>query len=113
MVREESIEGISWAALQRVPFETLLDVPNGTDPQKDLLHKLVGDQICQMVSKLPERQQKILRLYFQEDRSQAWISSRLNLSEGRISQLRIEAIDRLKVMLSEGSRDLDTPHGAT
>jgi RNA polymerase sigma factor (sigma-70 family) len=99
LVQKEQLETIPWATIQRVPFATLLDLPNEADPHRDFLIKQDREILRGLISRLPPRQRQILHWYFMEERPQAEIGRLMEISEGRVSQIRIEAVARLKAMV--------------
>jgi RNA polymerase sigma factor for flagellar operon FliA len=99
LVQKEQLETIPWATIQRVPFATLLDTPNDSDPHRDLLIKQDREFARRLISRLSPRKRKILHLYFVEERTQAEIGKLMEISEGRVSQIRIEAVAQLKEMV--------------
>jgi len=68
------------------------------------------DQIAGEVSKLPERLQLVLGLYYQEECSFREIGEVLSLTESRVCQLHSEAIHRVRAGLGHDS-DSSPPSG--
>ncbi len=61
------------------------------------------------MSTLPERERHILALYYQEELTLAEIGQVIGVGESRVSQLRTQAIRRLRTALAERMR---APEGA-
>lgn len=71
------------ASTQEDPFEACF-----RREQRDILNRAL--------SRLPERERLIVRLYYQQDRTMKEIAAHLNVDESRISQLHAAALLRLK-----------------
>jgi len=91
-----------------------LDLPQGqeADPfallhNQRLRHKLVG-----LIESLPERERLLLALQFEQDLSQKEISLVMEISEGRVSQLRTQAIARIRAALAKQDWLHDVEDGA-
>jgi RNA polymerase sigma factor for flagellar operon FliA len=65
--------------------------------EKDELRQHLGKAIMQ----LPERERQILALYYEEEMTLAEIGAVIGVGESRVSQLRTQAIARLRSQLSE------------
>ncbi|HLR78924.1 MAG TPA: RNA polymerase sigma factor FliA [Burkholderiaceae bacterium] len=70
--------------------------PFGRMVAGDLRHALV-----QAIKNLPEREQLLLSLQFEQDLTQKEIAAVMEVSEGRISQIRSQAVIRLRAALTE------------
>ena len=82
-------------------------------PDVELERSEVRAQLAQALAKLPERERKVLALYYEEELTMAEIARVLDLSESRISQLRSLALSRLRVYLrSIGMTGIETPRAA-
>lgn len=57
------------------------------------------DVLIEAIGQLPEREQAIMAMLYQEDMNQKEIAEVLDLTEGRISQLRTQAIARIRAHL--------------
>ena len=62
--------------------------------QKELVQKVAG-----LMTRLPEKQQLVLALHYQEDLSYREISAVLDLTPGRISQLHTQAMIQIRAWL--------------
>jgi len=80
-----------------------------TDPFTLLNHQRLRGKLVELIEALPERERLLLALQFEQDLSQKEISLVLDISEGRVSQLRTQAIARIRAALSESDwlQDVD------
>lgn len=73
------------------------------DPVADPLGRLLRDglrsTLVAAITHLPEREQLLLSLQFEQDLNQKEIAAVLEVSEGRVSQLRSQAIARIRAWL--------------
>lgn len=78
----------------------------GRDPFSGVVLQSLRVAVVRAVKELPEREQLVLSLQFEKDLSQKEIAAVLELSEGRISQLRTQAITRIRAyLINEGWPD--------
>ncbi len=70
------------------PFNVVVDLEN---------HQLLTEALA----RLSEREQLVLDLYFQQDMTQREIAGLLNLTEGRISQIKSASLKKLRGFLAE------------
>jgi len=61
----------------------------------------VREHLAQAIAELPERERQILSLYYQEELTLAEIGAVIGVGESRVSQLRTQAIARLRTRLRE------------
>ena len=59
------------------------------------------EHLAQAIAELPERERQILSLYYQEELTLAEIGDVIGVGESRVSQLRTQAIARLRTRLRE------------
>jgi len=76
-----------------------LAVEPGDDQCRRLERAEVAEQLAAAVAQLPKRERQILSLCYQEEMTLAEVGAALGVSESRISQLRSQAIARLRVSL--------------
>ena len=73
------------------------------------LNKLVSDglreALMQAIENLPEREKLLLALQFDQDLNQKEIAAVLGVTEGRVSQLRSQAVARIRAALAKDSWD--------
>ena len=60
--------------------------------EREELHRLLGH----LIEEMPKMERTVLRLYFEEDMTLRQIAEMVNLHESRISQLKTQAIGRLR-----------------
>lgn len=75
------------------------------DPAQALLHHERVRLLAEAVRRLPEREQTVIALYYQEDLTMKEVGQVLGLTESRVSQIHSQAVLRLKghVRLGLGS----------
>jgi RNA polymerase sigma factor for flagellar operon FliA len=56
-----------------------------------------------LISRLPEQQRKVLALYYYEELNLRQVGEVLRVSESRVSQIRSQALRRLKAELTTSS----------
>ncbi len=74
-------------------------------PQAALLNEEFKHTLVECIGKLPEREQLVLSLIFEQALNLKEIAAVLDLTEGRVSQLRSQAVLRLRGMLKEAYWD--------
>lgn len=84
------------------------DAENHADPSASLVSQQLVDsehvsQLRSLISRLPEQQRKVLALYYYEELNLRQVGEVLHVSESRVSQIRSQALHRLKVELAESS----------
>lgn len=98
-----------WASMRGAVMsvaETLAQ--DGCDPVAILERRETSDLLARGMTRLPERDRVILRLYYTANLTLAQIGRRLGVTESRVSQLRSRAVLRLRghfAELAEGSPD--------
>jgi RNA polymerase sigma factor for flagellar operon FliA len=94
-------QSVGLLPLDDVPEEWLPD-----DPQADPFDHLALQQMRQLLArtleKLPEKQQMVMALHYQQDLSFAEIAEVLKLTRGRISQLHTQAMLTVRALMSPG-----------
>ena len=73
--------------------------------EKAELHEL-QDTLAQAIDRLPEKEKKVVSLYYYEELTLKEISLIMHLSEARISQLHTKAVFRLRGFLSRAKNNL-------
>jgi len=69
-------------------------------PLEQLANKNLHTALVQAIEALPERERLVLSLQFEQDLNQKEIAAVLEVTEGRISQLRTQAISRLRAKMA-------------
>lgn len=82
-----------------------------TGPQDDLFHLYQRSEhagrLAQDIKELPEREQRVLSLYYWEELTQKEIGKELGLTEGRVSQIRSAAVAHLREVIGTARRDCE------
>jgi RNA polymerase sigma factor FliA len=78
-----------------------LAVEPGDDQCRRLERAELAEQLAAAVARLPERERQVLSLYYEEEMTLAEVGAALGVSESRVSQLRSQAIARLRVSLRD------------
>lgn len=81
-------------------------------PEQQLQTQALRQCLIEAIEQLPEREQLLLSLQFEQDLNQKEIAVVMEVSEGRISQLRSQAISRIRAYLKanhweQQSEDID------
>ncbi|MGH7509176.1 MAG: sigma-70 family RNA polymerase sigma factor [Gemmatimonadales bacterium] len=74
-----------------------------TSPSQQLLESEHIAQLRGMISRLPDQQRKVLALYYYEELNLRQVGEVLRVSESRVSQIRSQALRRLKAELAAAS----------
>ncbi|WP_298017590.1 RNA polymerase sigma factor FliA [uncultured Castellaniella sp.] len=77
------------------------------NPLDWLLRDGLRNALVDAIRNLPEREQLLLSLQFEQDLNQKEIAAVLQVTEGRVSQLRSQAVARIRAWLSSHSWELD------
>ncbi|MFV0265314.1 MAG: RNA polymerase sigma factor FliA [Kluyvera sp.] len=88
-LQEESPEGIEQSDAQNEKL----------DPLNGLMMKKLMKQVSQEIAMLPEREQLLLNLYYQQELNMKEVGLLLGVTETRVSQLHSQAIKRLRARL--------------
>lgn len=83
-------------------------IAEGSDNRKDMLFDVLATSkfkrsLAEAIKKLPEREQQVLALYYDEELNLKEIGQVLELSESRICQLMSQSMARLRSMLKDWS----------
>ena len=70
-------------------------------PDESLLREDMQKSVARAIDTLPERQQQVLALYYQEECTLREIGLLLEVTESRVSQLHTEAIHRLRAAIGK------------
>lgn len=99
----QALEGQISAATV-IPLDDYLrvDMPGGADPEpvEKLEKQELKETLCQAIERLPEKEKKVVALYYYEEMTLKEISLVMHLSEARISQLHTKAVFRMRGYLS-------------
>lgn len=79
--------------------EDALPSSSNDDPFEFLSQKQWLEQVVGLISRLPEKQQLVLALHYQEDLSYREIAAVMDLTPGRISQLHTQAMIQIRTWM--------------
>jgi RNA polymerase sigma factor FliA len=71
------------------------------NPLFQYLRGELTDRVAKAIENLPERERTVMTLYYYEEMSMREIGLALRVSEGRVSQMHLKALDRLRCTLKE------------
>jgi RNA polymerase sigma factor FliA len=91
-------QAVGLLPLDEVPEEWLPDDPQ-SDPFDHLALQQMRALLARALEKLPEKQQLVMALHYQQDLSFAEIAEVLKLTRGRISQLHSEAMLTVRALM--------------
>lgn len=91
---------INWNSRNSVSLDDpdgFLEIENNDfNPEKTLLQTEAKSSILKSIDRLNEREQEIIKEIFFNDQSLASISEKMGISESRISQIKKQAIEKIK-----------------
>lgn len=95
------MQGLTFADLNQKDGETGLDIlesvrDSADSPLEQYQKEEQREHLSQAIDKLPERERQIIALYYLEELTLKEIGEVLGITEGRVSQLRSQAITRLR-----------------
>lgn len=70
--------------------------PEAKDPIAEALEKETQESLIKAIKKLPEKEQMVLSLYYNEDMNLKEIAAVFDITESRVSQIRTKAIGMLR-----------------
>jgi RNA polymerase sigma factor for flagellar operon FliA len=85
-------------------FEETLDDPDATLPGDELEAEEQREALRAAIAELPEKERKVLALYFFEELTLKQIGEVLKLTESRVCQIRTQILRKLRARLSPTSR---------
>jgi RNA polymerase sigma factor for flagellar operon FliA len=96
-----SYEGEARAATASTPLQDLLE-----DGERTTVHEELGRQeevelLRDAIVRLPEKERTVMGLYYYEELNQRQIAEVMHVTESRVSQIRTQAIARLRTRLRE------------
>src|SRR5690606_13734825 len=71
------------------------------NPLRHLMSKGLRQALAGAIQRLPEREQLLLSLQFEQDLNQKEIGAVMGITEGRVSQLRSQAVARIRTALAD------------
>jgi RNA polymerase sigma factor for flagellar operon FliA len=76
--------------------DDMLPSDNASDPLHSAAMNQFAEQLALILKKLPEKEQMVMALHYQEDLSYREIAEVLNLTTGRISQIHTQCMIRIR-----------------
>jgi RNA polymerase sigma factor for flagellar operon FliA len=76
--------------------DDMLPSDNASDPLQSAAMSQFAEQLALILKKLPEKEQMVMALHYQEDLSYREIAEVLNLTTGRISQIHTQCMIRIR-----------------
>ena len=86
-------------------IEPVTDAAQREDPLRILMESSLRQRVMEAIEALPEREQRVLILYYQEELNLKEIGAVLDVGESRVSQLHSQAIKRLRTRLARDQGD--------
>lgn len=102
----ENYHGIVDSLVNVLPLDEVPEDMLPTDPYGDPMQLLASRQfmlrVVDILKRLPDKQQMVMALHYQEDLSYREIAAVMNLTPGRISQLHTEAMIAIRALMGSG-----------
>ena len=86
-------------------IEPVTEAAQRENPLQQLLESSLRQRVIEAIQALPEREQLVLTLYYQEELNLKEIGAVLEVGESRVSQLHSQAIKRLRTKLGRYQDD--------
>jgi RNA polymerase sigma factor FliA len=93
------------------PLKDLLEDQNAPGPAEEAERLEMANALSTSIEQLPEREQLLLALYYQEELTMKEISKVMSVSESRVCQLHMQAIMRLRGILHTQRPEENLPIG--
>lgn len=90
---------------------TSAEQPVWDNPLERLVSQGLRAALVDAIKALPEREQLLLSLQFEHDLNQKEISQTLGVTEGRVSQLRSQAVGRIRAYLAQSDWNIEPSEG--
>jgi RNA polymerase sigma factor for flagellar operon FliA len=102
----DELRGADLAAIRQTsngnrPGALEVAVDPGDGPHCRLERQELREHLARAIVRLPERERQILALYYEEELTLAEIGQVIGVGESRVSQLRTQALARLRSLLSD------------
>ena len=93
------------------PLKDLLEDESAPGPAEEAERQEMALALSSAIDQLPEREQLLLALYYQEELTMKEISKVMSVSESRVCQLHMQTIMRLRGVLHAHRSEENTPAG--
>jgi len=97
--RRQTFMSISGVSEEEPSLENLIPTSREEDPAASAERTDQGELLARTIMELPEKERKVVLLYYKEDLNMKEIGSVLGVNESRVSQLHSSALLRLSVKL--------------
>ena len=106
---EDAARGQVLSLESRIEDQGELDTPatGGPTPQQVLERSQFGEELGKAIGQLPEREQLVLSLYYEQELNLKEIGAVLNVSESRVCQIHGQAMLRLRSRLTDWRSEID------
>lgn len=85
----------------KIIIQDTIESPAKMNPENTIERESVKELIVKAINELPDKERKVLVLYYYEDLTLKEIGEVLSVTESRVSQLHTKAIIRMKAKLAE------------
>ncbi|MBN2722547.1 MAG: FliA/WhiG family RNA polymerase sigma factor [Deltaproteobacteria bacterium] len=93
---------VDFDSLSEISGSDVIPDPEMPSPQEVQDYKELLERLSDAIARLPERLGLVLSLYYHEELNMKEIGAVLGITESRVSQLRTEALAKLKVIMEQG-----------
>lgn len=100
LLQETHMSALVFIEDYRLQVDNMRDVKE-KDPEQEVEKKELTNQLANAIENLPEREKMVISLYYFEEMTLKEISTILEVSESRISQLHTKAVSRLRQRLEK------------
>jgi RNA polymerase sigma factor FliA len=95
-----SYEGESERQTEATTLQDLIEDPNATCPAEEVSRQDDIRLLRDAIGRLPEKERTVMALYYYEEMNQRQIAEVMHVTESRVSQIRTQALKRLRSRLS-------------
>lgn len=101
LLKNEEAGEVPWAIIHRVPMTAAAQVAAESKSHAELLDRFQLGYVERLLTRLSDRHQQVVRMYFLDGLKLAKIGKLMMISEGRVSQLKVEALKLLRDLVSQ------------
>ncbi len=108
----EEFEANNTQSLDQVYSDhSILFSSNEDNPEEVLVGAQLKDELREALTKLPEREATVLQLYYVEELNLHEIGAVFGVTVGRISQIKLSAVQKLRALMDDGAEAVTSPQG--
>ncbi|SDN41132.1 RNA polymerase sigma factor for flagellar operon FliA [Desulfonauticus submarinus] len=85
-----------WLSLEEIQNAISIEHNTTYQPQEKIIKQDLIDKVAKLIKELTNKEQMVLSLYYVDELTMKEIAQVLNITEGRVSQLRSQALQKLK-----------------